>query len=299
MPARRGTRRGFTALMARGSPGAGACPAPPPPPAPRGAQVGAGRCCRVLGLGGFGFVASRGATSRDAGSARAVPYPTPLSPGGCGWHPAHPVAAEDASPRGTCGGTLPKKNPPLLVLTAGQRRARSAAAAPRGPAGSNGTREARPEEAAAAQSAVLAIVPIFCAMGLLGILVCNLLKKKGYHCTAHKETDPGAGTGEPRSRAPWGLGAAAPQARCGAGLVPKRVPDLEVAACGQAGDATGATPRPPCPARAHPRGFWSPNCPRGQSSPPAHRAPSVCLQVPAPSTRSRTPTRTPSGSWCA
>lgn len=95
---------------------------------------------------------------------------------------------------------MPKKT--LRVFPAGRRRARSASA----PRGSNGTREARPEEAAAAQSAVLAIVPIFCAMGLLGILVCNLLKKKGYHCTAHKEPEPRLGTGEPRSRAPpvWG-----------------------------------------------------------------------------------------------
>uniref|UniRef100_A0A8C9F4B6 RELT TNF receptor n=1 Tax=Pavo cristatus TaxID=9049 RepID=A0A8C9F4B6_PAVCR len=69
---------------------------------------------------------------------------------------------------------------------AGRRRARSVVA-PQGPSGTNGTREVQPEEAAAAQSAVLAIVPVFCAMGLLGILVCNLLKKKGYHCTAHKE----------------------------------------------------------------------------------------------------------------
>nr|XP_047903990.1 tumor necrosis factor receptor superfamily member 19L isoform X2 [Anser cygnoides] len=98
----------------------------------------------------------------------------------------------EREPRGRC---LPcSAAPPSTPGCPGQRRARSAAAAPRGPAGSNGTREARPEEAAAAQSAVLAIVPIFCAMGLLGILVCNLLKKKGYHCTAHKETDPGAGT---------------------------------------------------------------------------------------------------------
>ncbi|KGL98053.1 Tumor necrosis factor receptor superfamily member 19L, partial [Charadrius vociferus] len=52
-------------------------------------------------------------------------------------------------------------------------------------------------EAAAAQAAVLTIVPVFCAMGLLGILVCNLLKKKGYHCTASKDPQPG-GTGEPR-----------------------------------------------------------------------------------------------------
>ncbi|NXP75301.1 TR19L factor, partial [Ramphastos sulfuratus] len=50
------------------------------------------------------------------------------------------------------------------------------------------------EEAAEAQAAVLTIVPVFCAMGLLGILVCNLLKKKGYYCTASKEPQP-AGTG--------------------------------------------------------------------------------------------------------
>ncbi|KFP84819.1 Tumor necrosis factor receptor superfamily member 19L, partial [Acanthisitta chloris] len=51
-------------------------------------------------------------------------------------------------------------------------------------------------EAAGAQVAVLTIVPVFCAMGLLGILVCNLLKKKGYYCTASKEPQP-SGTGEP------------------------------------------------------------------------------------------------------
>ncbi|XP_059673212.1 tumor necrosis factor receptor superfamily member 19L [Gavia stellata] len=65
-------------------------------------------------------------------------------------------------------------------------------------AGTNGTRVTlmgeEEEEAAAAQAAVLTIVPVFCAMGLLGILVCNLLKKKGYHCTASKDPHPG-GTG--------------------------------------------------------------------------------------------------------
>nr|XP_027704273.1 tumor necrosis factor receptor superfamily member 19L-like [Vombatus ursinus] len=30
-------------------------------------------------------------------------------------------------------------------------------------------------------------------MGLLGILLCNLLKKKGYHCTAHKDGGEEAG----------------------------------------------------------------------------------------------------------
>ncbi|XP_027798272.1 tumor necrosis factor receptor superfamily member 19L isoform X2 [Marmota flaviventris] len=58
----------------------------------------------------------------------------------------------------------------------------------------NGTRAGGPEETAA-QYAVIAIVPIFCLMGLLGILVCNLLKRKGYHCTAHKEVGPGPGGG--------------------------------------------------------------------------------------------------------
>ncbi|NXV80974.1 TR19L factor, partial [Atlantisia rogersi] len=74
------------------------------------------------------------------------------------------------------------------------RRARS----PESPGrlvGTNGTRmtlmgEEEEEEAAAAQAAVLTIVPVFCAMGLLGILVCNLLKKKGYHCTTSKEPQP-------------------------------------------------------------------------------------------------------------
>ncbi|KAM5316562.1 tumor necrosis factor receptor superfamily member 19L isoform 2-T2 [Glossophaga mutica] len=58
----------------------------------------------------------------------------------------------------------------------------------------NGTRAGGPEETAA-QYAVIAIVPVFCLMGLLGILVCNLLKRKGYHCTAHKEVGPGPGAG--------------------------------------------------------------------------------------------------------
>nr|XP_033803305.1 tumor necrosis factor receptor superfamily member 19L [Geotrypetes seraphini]XP_033803306.1 tumor necrosis factor receptor superfamily member 19L [Geotrypetes seraphini]XP_033803307.1 tumor necrosis factor receptor superfamily member 19L [Geotrypetes seraphini] len=44
--------------------------------------------------------------------------------------------------------------------------------------------------------AVLAIVPVFCMMGLLGILLCNLLKKKGYHCTSQKELDEESAAGE-------------------------------------------------------------------------------------------------------
>ncbi|XP_009889308.1 PREDICTED: tumor necrosis factor receptor superfamily member 19L [Charadrius vociferus] len=83
-------------------------------------------------------------------------------------------------------------------LPGGRRRTRSPETPDR-PVGTNGTRvtlmgEEEEEEAAAAQAAVLTIVPVFCAMGLLGILVCNLLKKKGYHCTASKDPQPG-GTG--------------------------------------------------------------------------------------------------------
>ncbi|NWY93870.1 TR19L factor, partial [Loxia curvirostra] len=109
-----------------------------------------------------------------------------------------------AAPRSTPGcpgllwkwGLTPTK--PLSeadpVLPAGRRRARSPEMPGRA-AGANGTRVTllgeEEEEAAAAQAAVLTIVPVFCAMGLLGILVCNLLKRKGYHCTASKEPQPG------------------------------------------------------------------------------------------------------------
>ena len=42
---------------------------------------------------------------------------------------------------------------------------------------------------------MIAIVPVFCLMGLLGILVCNLLKRQSYHCTAQKEVRPSPGGG--------------------------------------------------------------------------------------------------------
>ncbi|NWW65355.1 TR19L factor, partial [Ifrita kowaldi] len=101
-----------------------------------------------------------------------------------------PCAAAPHSTPGCPGGRIP-------YLLPGHRRARSPEMPGRAP-GTNGTRVTllgeEEEEAAAAQAAVLTIVPVFCAMGLLGILVCNLLKKKGYHCTASKEPQPG-GTG--------------------------------------------------------------------------------------------------------
>ncbi|KAM3933926.1 tumor necrosis factor receptor superfamily member 19L [Leptodactylus fuscus] len=42
------------------------------------------------------------------------------------------------------------------------------------------------KEDSGTQYAVLAIVPVFCMMGLSGILLCNILKKKGYRCTSQK-----------------------------------------------------------------------------------------------------------------
>ncbi|NXX17164.1 TR19L factor, partial [Podargus strigoides] len=106
------------------------------------------------------------------------------------WGRCLPCATAPRSTPG-CPGGLTQCLPP------GRRRARSPET-PAQPAGTNGTRMTlmgeEEEEAAAAQAAVLTIVPVFCAMGLLGILVCNLLKKKGYHCTTSKDPQPG-GTG--------------------------------------------------------------------------------------------------------
>ncbi|XP_053728974.1 tumor necrosis factor receptor superfamily member 19L [Synchiropus splendidus] len=50
----------------------------------------------------------------------------------------------------------------------------------------NGTLMASTEEKTT-EYAVFALVPVFCIMGLLGILICNILKKKGYKCSAEKE----------------------------------------------------------------------------------------------------------------
>lgn len=61
----------------------------------------------------------------------------------------------------------------------------------KGPAGGSGgpanSTVVRSAEEKTAEYAVFALVPIFCVMGLLGILICNILKKKGYRCTAEKE----------------------------------------------------------------------------------------------------------------
>ncbi|NWV66422.1 TR19L factor, partial [Malurus elegans] len=105
----------------------------------------------------------------------------------------------DREPRSRClpCAAAPRSTPGCPGGCSGprcHRRARSPEMPGRA-SGTNGTRVTllgeEEEEAAAAQAAVLTIVPVFCAMGLLGILVCNLLKRKGYHCTASKEPQPG------------------------------------------------------------------------------------------------------------
>ncbi|NWW84235.1 TR19L factor, partial [Rhynochetos jubatus] len=108
----------------------------------------------------------------------------------------------EREPQGRClpCAAAPRSTPGCPGGCSGARRRRARSPQTSGQfAGSNGTRvtrmgEEEEEEAAAAQAAVLTIVPVFCAMGLLGILVCNLLKKKGYHCTTSKDPQPG-GTG--------------------------------------------------------------------------------------------------------
>lgn len=68
------------------------------------------------------------------------------------------------------------------------RQIRTVGKGPSGGAGApvNGT-VVRTAEEKTAEYAVFALVPVFCIMGLLGILICNILKKKGYRCSSDKE----------------------------------------------------------------------------------------------------------------
>ncbi|XP_040903139.1 tumor necrosis factor receptor superfamily member 19L isoform X3 [Toxotes jaculatrix] len=86
------------------------------------------------------------------------------------------AATEEASTQSPCVKTLHVRT----VRTVGK----GPSAAAGGPV--NGT-VVRSAEEKTAEYAVFALVPIFCVMGLLGILICNILKKKGYRCTAEKE----------------------------------------------------------------------------------------------------------------
>ncbi|KAM3875260.1 tumor necrosis factor receptor superfamily member 19L [Diretmus argenteus] len=96
-----------------------------------------------------------------------------------------------------CGDCLPGLYPTAIreisiqspcVKTPHVRRVRTVGKGPLNGSGVpvNGT-AVRSAEEKTAEYAVFALVPVFCVMGLLGILICNILKKKGYRCTAEKE----------------------------------------------------------------------------------------------------------------
>uniref|UniRef100_A0A8C3UB04 RELT TNF receptor n=1 Tax=Catharus ustulatus TaxID=91951 RepID=A0A8C3UB04_CATUS len=186
MPARRGAQRGK--------------PCPPPPAGmlrdrpwliPCSSPQDPAGTCRACPSGTFslGNASCAAHTQCRAGNRVLVDTSAHGTSGSCfpGAHPGCGAPGE--------AGFNPNKAPARLIpcLPAGRRRARSPEMPGRAP-GTNGTRVTllgeEEEEAAAAQAAVLTIVPVFCAMGLLGILVCNLLKKRGYHCTASKEPQP-------------------------------------------------------------------------------------------------------------
>ncbi|XP_073707229.1 tumor necrosis factor receptor superfamily member 19L-like [Garra rufa] len=110
------------------------------------------------------------------------------------WILTAPTSNSDA----VCGGCLPGFHPAATwksstlhacVRKPYSRRKRNVGKSTpnrSGVGGANATSVQSPEEKST-EYAVFALVPIFCVMGLLGILICNLLKKKGYRCNAEKE----------------------------------------------------------------------------------------------------------------
>ncbi|XP_060682800.1 tumor necrosis factor receptor superfamily member 19L [Hemiscyllium ocellatum] len=92
-----------------------------------------------------------------------------------------------SAPRGTmaCAGVYSR----LLRVARDIRTAHQANVSKSSNASKKGTQEGMHTE-----YAVLALVPVFCIVGLLGILVCNFLKKKGYRCTSEKEADEESST---------------------------------------------------------------------------------------------------------
>ncbi|XP_029026271.1 tumor necrosis factor receptor superfamily member 19L isoform X2 [Betta splendens] len=115
--------------------------------------------CRSLGR----KVASPGSATSDAVCGDCLPR-------------LRSAAAGEVATDSPCVETLR----PRAVRTVGNGPSGSAGAA------ANGT-VVRSAEEKSAEYAVFALVPVFCVMGLLGILICNILKKKGYRCTAEKE----------------------------------------------------------------------------------------------------------------
>ncbi|XP_073517385.1 tumor necrosis factor receptor superfamily member 19L isoform X2 [Phyllobates terribilis] len=155
-------------------------------------RTGGGVGCRVCAPGTF---SSRHGTSPcsmhtqcnkkkrvhlSAGSARADTACGECLPG------YFPLVANSANTCVACWLA-----PPDTVGCEGQRTLRNRsprtleAANNQEPSPKNGTRKGVPEDSGT-QYAVLAIVPVFCMMGLAGILLCNILKKKGYRCTSQK-----------------------------------------------------------------------------------------------------------------
>ncbi|KAM6145537.1 tumor necrosis factor receptor superfamily member 19L [Phoenicopterus ruber ruber] len=190
-----GAGAGSCGRREHGTPG---CPPGEEPAGACGSAQGPVGTCRACPPGTFspGDVSCSAHTRCRAGNRVLVAPGTAVTDSRCGaCLPGFYSPEGEREPRGRClpCAATPRSTPGCP----GRRRARSLEA-PGWPAGTNGTRVTpmgeEEEEAAAAQAAVLTIVPVFCAMGLLGILVCNLLKKKGYHCTASKDPQPG-GTG--------------------------------------------------------------------------------------------------------
>ncbi|XP_027764316.1 tumor necrosis factor receptor superfamily member 19L isoform X2 [Empidonax traillii] len=171
-------------------------PGCPPGEEPSGDPGGTCRACPP-GTFSLGDTPCAAHTQCRAGNRILVAPGTAGSDSRCGaCLPGFHSPEGERDPRGRClpCAAAPRSTPGCP----GRRRVRSPETPGRA-LGTNGTRvtprgEEEEEAAAAAQAALLTIVPVFCAMGLLGILVCNLLKKKGYHCTASKEPQPG-GTG--------------------------------------------------------------------------------------------------------
>ncbi|XP_067995312.1 tumor necrosis factor receptor superfamily member 19L [Melanerpes formicivorus] len=169
----------------------------PPGEEPTG-ECGSGAPCRACPPGTFssGDLSCSSHTRCWARNRVLVAPGTTVTDSRCGTClPGFYSPEGERDPRGRC---LPCTNAPHGATGCpGHRRPRSPET-PGQPMATNRTGATlmgeEGQEAAEAQAAVLTIVPVFCAMGLLGILVCNLLKKKGFYCTATKDPQPG-GTG--------------------------------------------------------------------------------------------------------
>ncbi|KAF7237926.1 Tumor necrosis factor receptor superfamily member 19L, partial [Varanus komodoensis] len=178
------------------------CPPGEEPDQKCGFGEGRGMTCKPCSAGSFSpsFGLERCSShTRCEGKKRVPASPgTATADAVCGHcMPGYYSPEGETDPRATClpcpsstpGCPGPRRWPARLARNAEalQRRDSKMAA--------NGTHDGKPEEKAT-QYAVLAIVPVFCVMGLLGILFCNLLMKKGYHCTAQKDADEEAAKGE-------------------------------------------------------------------------------------------------------